>query len=437
MRSLEGTGGGGTPQCAESSSSATMGSIHVLLVLLKIAGAFPYKMGGGTITLQAAWVVWSVLHCLMVVTSVTYLLVRTPTITPEGNVSSMTDTLWFYTYTLGFLITTLYTFFMSSRLVKFLKTIGALGFTAWTSESENCFVTIYDLKVYAFGVLLSTASIVIVFTFLQIPTKVLSDQEVAWYVACYMIEWFIAGFPSILLNYCFILLTWELKGMYHRVIAEHVAQNLDKASEREVRVYTMSEILNGTLDFKGMCKSSPNNAAPTRPVSESEVSVTVATSAIRGTANDIKEGSKQSLDVNQKEETHSTAVTVDSLATTEDLLLQADEAVGQFLRFFSFPIGVLSLGMCLGLTFILYFLIDEYLSISKVNWKTFLSFLLIASMFILTNLGPDLVNKQRLDDARVVRRRVPVVADPPLLLAAFVDPLDSPIDPRGSIATAF
>lgn len=255
-------------------------------------------------------------------------------------------------------------------------------------------MTIYDLKVYAFGVLLSTASIVIVFTFLQIPTKVLSDQEVAWYVACYMIEWFIAGFPSILLNYCFILLTWELKGIYHRVIAEHVAQNLDKASEREVRVYTMSEILNGTLDFKGMCKSSPNNAAPTRPVSESEVSVTAPTSAIRGTANDIKEGSKQSLDVNQKEETHSTAVTVDSLATTEDLLLQADEAVGQFLRFFSFPIGVLSLGMCLGLTFILYFLIDEYLSISKVNWKTFLSFLLIASMFILTNLGPDLVNKQ-------------------------------------------
>lgn len=369
-----------------------MGSIHVLLVLLKIAGAFPYRMGGGTITVQAVWVVWSVLHCLMVVTSATYLLVRTPTITPEGNVSSMTDTLWFYTYTLGFLITTVYTFFMSSRLVKFLETIEALGFTTWTSEVEKCFVTLYDLKVYGFGVLLSTASIIIVFTFLQIPTKVLSDEEVAWYVACYMIEWFIAGFPAILLNYCFILLTWELKGIYHRIIAEHVAQNLDNPSEREVRVYTMFKILNGTVEFKSMCKSSPNNAVPTRAVSESEVSITVPTSAIRGTANDIKEGSKQSLD--QKNETHLTAVTVDVLATTEDLLLQADEAVGQFLHFFGFPMGVLSLGMCLGLTFILYFLIDEYLSISKVNWKTFLSFLMIASLFILTNLGPDLVNKQ-------------------------------------------
>lgn len=80
-----------------------------VLVLLKITGPFPYRTIGGTVTVQAAWVVWSVLHCLMVVTSATYLLVRTPTTTTEGNVSSMTDTLWFYAYTLGFLIT-IYTF---------------------------------------------------------------------------------------------------------------------------------------------------------------------------------------------------------------------------------------------------------------------------------------------------------------------------------------
>lgn len=59
-----------------------------------------------------------------------------------------------------------------------------------------------------------------------------------------------------------------------------------------------------TRSISKSCASSLNNVAPTRPVSENEVGVTVATSAIRETASDIKEGSKQSLDVNQKEETH-------------------------------------------------------------------------------------------------------------------------------------
>lgn len=362
-----------------------MGSIYVLLVLLKIAGAFPYKVNNGTLTLQPVWVIWSVLHCLMVVTSVTYLLVRTPTITPEGNVSSMTDTLWFYTYSFGFLITTVYTLFMSPRLAKFLKTIWALGFSVRSGEA-GCFVTLYDLKVYAFGVLLATTSIGIVFIFLQIPTKVLSKEEVAWYVACYMIEWFIAGFPAILLNYCFIILTWEIKSIYHRIVSKHFL--LDSPNVEQIRVHTMSEIVNGAVESKSIHNRPANIAVSTSPILGNEVNT-------RGTGSDVKEGSDQSLNKTQEDMKHPTpAVTIEALATTEGLLLQVDEAVEQFLHFFSFPLGVLSLGMCLGLTFILYFLIDEYLSMSRINWKTFLSFMLIASIFILTNLGPDLVNKQ-------------------------------------------
>lgn len=349
-----------------------MGNIRSILVLCKIAGAFPYDASHGAIPVQPPWVAWTVMYCLVVATAAAHLLLQTPALTSSLDISNMADVIWVCTYTLCFLVSTLYTACTSAQLALIFRMMKSLNHSTWM-EGKGSSLNAYGVKVYAPIALLFTSMIGIGYGLFQIPMTLTNGGRI-WYTLCYGIIWLLAGFSCMNSLFLFFILTWELKTLNHSIVSEHLLEKFAPQNRRELRTADRSTI--STIHGGRAGRTPPTVSRAFEIVSEAP------------------HASRDPETHSARHQSRDQLFMVDQLLLVEDFLIRINETVEQLMRYFSLMLMVISLALCSAVTVFCYFLIDEYLSTGKMNWIYLYAVVFATGLYIAMNLGPDRFNAQ-------------------------------------------
>lgn len=341
-----------------------MGGIRSILYLCKFAGGFPYSIDRGAFTVQPFWVVYTAIRCLLVVAAAIHLLLRCPDLISGFDVDSMADAIWVCTYTLCFLVSALYTACASSQLAAFFRMMESLNPTK-LAEGKGSLMN--DVKVHVVLFLIFISVMGISYGFFNMPVTQ-GNVERHWYIVSYVALWLMAGIPSVNLFLLFVILTWELKNMSHRIVSGHLLEKFAIRSRGDSQP----------------CDISTTEGIRSTPPAVSQVFSLV--SAARQTSGNPGNHSSGILNIEQ--------LMVDHLLIVENHLIRINEMVEQLMRYFSLILIAFSLAICSAVTVFCYFLIDEYLSTSKLKWINLYGVIFAKVLYIAMNLGPDLFNAQ-------------------------------------------
>lgn len=344
-----------------------MGAVRRILLVCKLAGTFPYSIDRGAFAVQPPWVVWTVIRCLLVTITASHLLVRCAPLT--SGVDGMTDAIWVYTYTLCFFVTALCTAFASSRLAAFFRMLGSLN----PSEMAEGRGSPRDaVKIHAVLTLLFASVMVIGYGFFNVPVT-LGNDEIPWYVASYVAIWLLAGIPCVNSFLLFVILTWKLKSMSHRIVSELLLEKFAIRTRGETQTCKSFDI-----STTGGSRSDRTPPAAFR--------VFDLVSAARQTNGNPEIHSSRHPEKEQ--------LMINNLLIVENHLIEISEMVEQLMRHYNLMLIALSLAICSAVTLSWYFLIDEYLSTSNLKWINLYAVIFGKGLYIAMTLGPDLFNAQ-------------------------------------------
>lgn len=327
-----------------------MRSLRMLLTILKLTGAFPYKIYPGETKVQPIWLVWSAIVCVILLACGSYLLMWAPSLSGTSSANDTTSIIWFYIYLLCFLITSFYAFFESSRLARVLRMVEELNSLKWGKENDR-----KDLAISALVSVLYVCLFMMTYVYLQIPEKAKTEAEVMLYVACYVTLWCLGGGIFVSPIGFFLILTWKIKVLNRCILTENLNLRSDVNQRRSV--------------------GWANHVVPwSTPIHESHP---------KQETQDKHEPPRKQL-----------ILTPRNFVVVERQLVHLERTVDEMMRYVAPVIIQMSLGATSGSTFLLYSLIDRLLSTSTLDWMTLVSAVAMAASYLVICVGPDLVNSQ-------------------------------------------